>query len=152
MKMNGLKNPVRITLLLAFAMLFAWDASAQCKVFAKKRCVPELGDYKFNESFNAAKLFPGEDAEVSLTFFSGQNYRIVVCNQDIIGDINWQVLDGANRILFESFAGEDSKSSFDLKVLDTQQLKVKVWVPDMKTANEMAPQGCVAILVGFKEP
>ena len=150
--MNGSNNPLKIALLVACALVFTLGANAQCKVFAKKRCVPELGDYKFNESFNAAKLFPGEDAEVNLTFFSGQNYRIVVCNQDIIGEINWQVLDASNRILFESFAGEDSKKSFDLKVLDTQQLKVKVWVPDMKTANEMAPQGCVAILVGFKEP
>lgn len=150
--MRMMAHTTRATLLVTLlALLVSFGASAQCKVFAKKRCVPALGDYKFNESFNAAKLFPGEDAEVNLTFFSGQKYRVVVCNQDIIGTVNWQVLDATDRVLFESTVDEP-KPSFDLKVLDTQQLKVRVTVPDMKTANGMEPQGCVAVLVGFKEP
>ncbi len=149
--MRNTQQLVKGTLLLAFVGLIAITSSAQCKSFTKRKCVPELAPYKFNESFNAAQLAPGEDAEVNLTFYSGQEYRIVVCSQSIIGEINWQVVDAANNILFESFADEP-QSSFDLKVLDTQQLKVKVWVPDQKTANDMVHMGCVAILVGFQEP
>ena len=47
-------------------------ASSQCRSFAKNKCVPELAPYKFNETFNAAQMAAGEEAEVNLTFFSGQ--------------------------------------------------------------------------------
>ncbi len=149
--MINTRQILKASLLFAFVGLFSLGSSAQCKSFTKRKCVPQLAPYKFNESFNAATLAPGEEAEVNLTFYSGQEYRIVVCSQSIIGDVNWQVVDGANNILFESFADEP-QSSFDLKVLDTQQLKVKVWVPDRKTANQMVHEGCVAILIGFQEP
>ena len=144
------RQVLKISFLFAFVGLFSLSSSAQCKSFTKRKCVPQLAPYKFNESFNAATLAPGEEAEVNLTFYSGQEYRIVVCSQSIIGDVNWQVVDGANSVLFESLADEP-QSSFDLKVLDTQQLKVKVSVPDQKTANEMVHEGCVAILIGFQE-
>ena len=149
--MRYTKQLLKASLLFAFTGLMAMSSTAQCKSFTKRKCVPELAPFKFNESFNAATLAPGEDAEVNLTFYSGQEYRIVVCSQPIIGDVNWKVVDGANNIVFESFADEP-QSSFDLKVMDTQQLKVHVWVPDQRTANELVHTGCVAILVGFKEP
>lgn len=146
-----MKEIIKLSLILSLSVLFALSSNAQCKSFTKRKCVPELVPYKFNESFNAATLAPGEEAEVNLTFYSGQEYRIVVCSQPIIGDVNWKVVDGSNNIVFESFADEP-QNSFDLKVMDTQQLKVHVWVPDQKTANELVHTGCVAILVGFKEP
>jgi len=146
-----MKHILRTTLVLLFTAILASGSFAQCKSFTKRKCVPHVAPYKFNETFNAATLAPGEEAEVNLTFYSDQEYRIVVCSQPIIGDVNWKVVDGANNIVFESFADEP-QNSFDLKVMDTQQLKVHVWVPDQKTANELVHTGCVAILVGFREP
>ncbi|MEO8590633.1 MAG: hypothetical protein ABI432_14760 [Flavobacteriales bacterium] len=129
--------------------LLAGPAQAQCKAFAKNKCVPELAPYKFNESFNAAQLAPGEEAEVNLTFFSGQEYRVMVCTHPILGEVNWKLVDANNKIVFESLADEP-KHSFDLKAASTLQMKVVVWVPS-KPKTEMVPVGCVAILVGFKE-
>ena len=129
--------------------LITAPAHAQCKAFAKNKCVPELAPYKFNESFNAAQLAPGEEAEVNLTFFSGQEYRVMVCTHPILGEVNWKLVDANNKIVFESLADEP-KPHFDLKASSTLQMKVVVWVPT-RPKTEMVHVGCVAILVGFKE-
>ncbi|MCB0763354.1 MAG: hypothetical protein KDB84_01515 [Flavobacteriales bacterium] len=122
---------------------------AQCRSFAKNKCVPELAPFKFNETFNAAQLAPGEEAEVNLTFYSGQEYRVMVCTHPILGEVNWKLVDAYNQIVFESLA-DAPKHFFDLKAASTTQMKVVVWVPN-KGASDMVHVGCVAIMVGFKE-
>jgi len=124
-------------------------AFAQCRSFAKNKCVPELAPYKFNETFNSAQLAPGEEAEVSYTFYSGQDYRIMVCTHPILGEVNWKLVDQNNKVIFESLADEP-KHHFDLKAATTVPMKVIVWVPT-KPASAMVHVGCVAIMVGFKE-
>ncbi len=140
----------RILLSAAMSGLLALGASAQCRSFAKNKCMPELAPYKFNETFSAAQLAPGEEAEVNLTFYSGQDYRILICTHPILGEVNWKLVDASNKIIFESFA-DDPKHSFDLRVESTQQLKVHVWVPGQTTSDGMVHVGCVAIMLGFKE-
>jgi len=129
--------------------LVAMGAHAQCRSFAKNKCVPGLAPYKFNESFNAAQLAPGEEAEVNLTLFSGQEYRLMVCTHPILGEINWKLVDQNNTTVFESLAS-DPKPHFDLKAAGTTQLKVVVSVPE-RASTDMVHVGCVAILMGFKE-
>ncbi len=133
----------------ALFCLLAMGAQAQCRSFAKNKCVPSLAPYKFNETFNGAQLAPGEEAEVNLTFFSGQEYRVVVCTHPILGEVNWKLVDTNNKIVFESLADEP-KTHFDLKAASTTQMKVVVWVPE-RPKTDMVHVGCVAILTGFKE-
>ncbi|HPF89059.1 MAG: hypothetical protein H6592_08540 [Flavobacteriales bacterium] len=135
--------------LLVCAVAGGLSASAQCRSFAKNKCVPELAPYKFNETFNAAQLAPGEEAEVNLTFYSGQEYRVMVCTHPILGEVNWKLVDENNKIVFESLADEPKKF-FDLKAGSTVPMKVVVWVPN-KGSSSMVHVGCVAIMVGFKE-
>ncbi len=145
-------NQRSLVLKFAFASLLffiAVGASAQCRSFAKNKCVPALAPYKFNETFNAAQLSPGEEAEVNLTFFSGQEYRVLVCSHPILGEVNWKLVDPENKVVFESLA-EDPKSHFDLKAAGTTQMKVVVSVPE-RASSQMVHVGCVGILVGFKE-
>jgi len=137
------------TLLASAFLLITFSVNAQCRSFAKNKCVPDLAPYKFNESFNAAQLAPGEEAEVNLTFYSGQEYRVMVCSHPILGEVNWKLVDDNNKILFESLA-DDPKHSFDLKAGSTSAMKVVVWVPTRGNTS-MVHVGCVAILVGFKE-
>lgn len=144
-----MRNNFVRTALAGFLFVAAGAAQAQCRSFAKNKCVPELAPYKFNESFNAAQLAPGEEAEVNLTFFSGQEYRVMVCTHPILGEVNWKLMDASNKIIFESLADEP-KHFFDLRMANTQQLKVQVWVPG-KAKTDMVHVGCVAIMVGFKE-
>lgn len=127
----------------------SFEAAAQCRSFARNSCIPQLAPYQFNETFSAAQLAPGEEAEVNLTFYSGQDYRVMVCTDKVLDNVNWKLVDGSNKIIFESFA-DDPKTTFDLRVENTQQLKVHVWVPEKNNSSGMVPVGCVVILVGFK--
>jgi hypothetical protein len=142
------KSILHAAILGAF-LVVAGDVQAQCRSFAKNKCVPALAPYKFNESFNSAQLAPGEEAEVNLTFYSGQDYRVMVCAHPILGEVNWKLVDNNNKIVFESLADEP-KPNFDLKVATTMQMKLVVWVPT-QAKSEMVHVGCVAIMVGFME-
>lgn len=144
-----LRTTLATALLAAGMMLAVHSAQAQCKSFAKNKCVPGLHPYKFNETFNGAQLSPGEEAEVNLTFYSGQEYRVMVCVHQILGEVNWKLVDQNNKIVFESMA-DDPKTHFDFKAAATTQLRVVVWVPS-KPKTDMVHMGCVAIMVGFKE-
>ena len=124
---------------------------AQCRSFAKNKCMPSMAPYKFNETFNAAQLAPGEEAQVDLTFYSGQEYRLLVCAHPILGSVNWKLLDANGKSLFESSAS-DPKENFDFKVASTQKLTILIDVPDAdKGGNNILRVGCVNILVGYKE-
>jgi hypothetical protein len=149
--MRTIPLPRLILPLVAVAGIAVYQvAYAQCRSFARNNCIPELAPYKFNETFSAAQLAPGEEAEVNLTFSSGTDYRVMVCADKVLDAVNWKLVDASNKIIFESFA-DDPKRTFDLRVENTQQMKVQVWVPDKSKASGMVPVGCVVILVGFKE-
>ncbi len=143
------RTPLLRSVLVVGAVVLSMATFAQCRSFAKNKCVPELAPYKFNETFNSAQLAPGEEAEVGYTFYSGQDYRVMVCTHPILGEVNWKLVDQNNKIIFESLA-DDPKHHFDLKAASTVPLKVVVWVPN-KPASSMVHVGCVAIMVGFKE-
>jgi hypothetical protein len=145
--MKLIRPLIALTALLALPLA----TSAQCRSFAKNKCIPALAPYKFNETFNAAQLAPGEEAEVELTFYSGQEYRLLICAHPILGEVNWKLMDATGKSLFESTA-EDPKPTFDFKVATTQKLVVHVDVPSAsKGGTNMLTVGCVGILVGFKE-
>lgn len=136
---------------IAAVLLLPVIGKAQCRSFVKNKCIPSLAPYKFNETFNAAQLAPGEEAEVDLTFYSGQEYRVLVCAHPILGEVNWKLSDASGKSLFESSA-DNPKPSFDFKVATTQKLTVHIDVPSAsKGGNGMLTVGCVGILVGFKE-
>lgn len=130
-------------------ILLPFMVDAQCKSWTKRKCNPLLAPYKFNETYNSAQLSPGEEATVNLTFFSGQEYRIVVCSQAQVSPVSWKLKSGS-QIIFESLA-DDPKDSFDLKMESTEQLEVVVWVADQENPTGIINIGCVSILVGFKE-
>lgn len=126
-------------------------ANAQCRSFAKNKCMPAMAPYKFNETFNAAQLAPGEEATVDLTFYSGQEYRLIVCAHPILGAINWQLMDANGKSIYES-TPETPSDHFDFKVATTQKLTVHIDVPKADSGgNNLLTVGCVGILVGHKE-
>jgi hypothetical protein len=141
---------LRILFALTAIAVATFASHAQCRSFAKNKCLHNLLPYTFNETFNAAQLAPGEEAEVDLTFYSGQEYRLMVCAHQILGEVNWKLMDATGQTLFES-TPEQPKALFDFKVANTQQLKVHIDVPAKAGSNEMLQVGCVAILVGYKD-
>ncbi len=143
--------------LLAFVLVglfgFTNNATAQCKKYTKKHCLPSLSPYMHNGQLTSAVLNPGDNADIDLTFNGGKEYRILVCNQEQIGNVQFKILDQTRKVLYESDPKE-TNPSWDFKVENTQQLIVQLKVPKMEKSNQrtnLVPNGCVALLVGFKQ-
>ena len=141
-----------MVLLVLFSSLTI-GANAQCKRYTKKYCLPSLNPYMHNGQLTSAVLNPGDSADIEMTFNAGKEYRLLVCNQEQIGNVQFKVLDKSRKVLYKSNP-KDANPSWDFKVDNTQQFIVQLVVPAMKKDNQktnLVPNGCVALLVGFKE-
>ncbi|MDA0972180.1 MAG: hypothetical protein O2867_00455 [Bacteroidetes bacterium] len=124
-------------------------ASSQCRRFTKVSCIPALGEYVPNENFNSAILIPGDEAELMMTFYAGQDYRVLICTEDILGEVGFKLTDDGGKTIFNS---ENLDAAFmDFSVDHTQQVKVNLTVPDRASPNNLVHQGCATVLVGYKE-
>jgi hypothetical protein len=111
--------------------------------------MPTLEDYIPNDNFNSAVLIPGDEADLMMTFYAGQDYRIMVCAEDILGDVNFTLSDEKGNEFFNS--GNSDSDYFDFGVASTQQVKVHITVPLKENVNELVHEGCTTVLVGYKE-
>jgi hypothetical protein len=137
---------------LAFFVLTI-NANGQCKRYTKKDCLPSLSPYMHNGQLTSAVLYPGDSADVAMTFNAGKEYRIIVCNQEQIGTVQFKVLDKSRKVLYKSNP-EEHNPVWDFKVENTQQFVIQLTVPAIEESNQktnLVPNGCVSLLVGFKE-
>jgi hypothetical protein len=139
------------TLLFLLAYLFTLNfISAQCRAFIKKSCLPGLAPYSTNGQINTAVFAPGDHAEMPLTFKSEQNYRVIVCSQEILGKVIFKLKDLNGKVLFNN-AEHEFKNTWDFKVEGTQQYKLEIEVPNEKTENGLMHTACVSIIIGYKK-
>ncbi len=136
--------------ILAF-VLFAYSGSvdAQCKAFAKKECLPELGGYTHDGNYHAAVLVEGEEAELYKTFYSDMEYRIAIVGEDKLPSIEYKILDVNKNVLYSN-KEKDYASTWDFRLQSSQQLKVVVKVTSFNKPGDTPASGCVAIMFGFK--
>ena len=144
--MNSYFRSIALTIFLSFMIS---GAVAQCRNIAKKQCFPELRPYTQNGQFNSARLAPGESAEIQMTFYAGQDYRLMVCSEAVLGNVNFKVFDSDKNELFNS--KKAAAKQWDFNVAATQALSVQVEIPPSDSPNKIIPEGCVSILVGFKK-
>jgi len=137
-----------IKILLPLLLLMPLASDAQCRAFTKNQCLPQLDGYVQNDNYNSAVLVPGDDAELLLTFYGGKEYRLVVCAHPVLGSVEYEITDTNGDSIYRGNTG--AGNSFDFKMVNTQQLIVKLHVPDQKSDN-MVHEGCVSVLVGHKE-
>ena len=147
-------NKITIGLCVVLAsFVITNDANAQCKKYTKKHCLPSLSPFIHNGQLTSAVLIPGDSADVDMTFNAGKEYRILVCNQEQIGKIQFKILDNTRKVLYESDPKE-SNPSWDFKMTNTQKLTIQLLVPKMEKSiqkTNLMPTGCVSLLVGFKK-
>ena len=137
-----------LSLIILLSLLIPIGINGQCRGFTKKKCRPEIEPYIHNGQMNSAVLFPGDSADIMLTFYSGQEYRLYVCAEEQLGEVSYKISDIDKNVIFDSEAAENK--TFDFKVASTQQLIVSVAVPESENTHDIDFQGCVSILVGFK--
>jgi hypothetical protein len=139
---------------IAVAVLFiaiSINGFSQCKNFTKKEGFPALAPYTHNGQLTSAKFIPGDEAELEMTFNGGNDYRVLIVSQEIIGNVELIVLDKTRKVLFTSKAGEKNPH-WDFRVKSTQQLIVQVKVAEIdKVSTNIVPEGCISILTGFRD-
>lgn len=131
------------------AVMLPMMAFSQCKRFTKIKCMPALGEYIPNDNFNSAVLIPGDEAELNMTFYAGQDYRVMVCYEDILGELNYKVVNADGESVFDSETSD--KEHLDFSVANTQQLKMVITVPPRDNLNQLVHEGCATVMVGYKE-
>lgn len=150
--MKLLNKILLFTCVLFASFVFSIDASAQCKRYVKKDCLPSLNPYLHNGQLTSKVLNPGGTVDVKLTFNGGKKYRILLCSEEELEGVQFIVLDKYRRMLYESDP-KQKNPYWDFKVRNTQQFFVKIIVPPMKDdeTESSIPKGCVSLMVGFKE-
>jgi hypothetical protein len=144
-------NHKKLILSLLAIVLFSL-AYPQCKNFVKKKCLPSLTPYVTNCQISTANLSPGDHAEIPVSFFENTSYRIIVCGQEILGKINYKLLDANKNVVFDN-SQYDFANSWDFSSTSNQSLTLVLDVPSDKSDNhsQMMHTGCVSIIIGFKK-
>ncbi len=141
-------------LLSAFALLAIsgnLNLYAQCKTFAKKNCLPQVQPYTHNGQLNTLTMFAGESAEMEMSFFSGQQYKLLICAQGVLGDVNFRILDAERKEIYNNKSNKFSPV-YEFKSSSTQNLIIEVNVQkNEESTTGIVESGCVSVLVGFKQ-
>jgi len=122
---------------------------AQCNTFVKKKCMYKVVPFTSNGQVNTNTLEAGKTVSLNLSFYAGKDYRIIVCSEEILGDVTFKVIDKSKRVVFSS-AENDHPDFWDFKAKSTQPLTVEVTSPPSQSTSSVIPSGCLSIIVGFK--
>ena len=129
------------------------DAQAQCKAFVKSNCIAQLEPYLHDGNYQAVIMSEGEEAEVYKTIFAGQRYRLLVCIDNSLPNVEFVVSDIRRNILFDN-RKNGNVNAWDFKSDVSQQIKVTIRIP--KSQKQGAPEkelifGCAGVLFGLLE-
>lgn len=144
-------HPLTKAVMLGLIAALSFPAHAQqCKEYVKKKCMFKISPFMQNGQVNVSTLSAGQNSEMNVTFYAGQDYRILVCSEEVLGDVSFKVMDMSHKVLFDS-KENNSPDFWDFKVKNTQQLIVHVDIPQSASSASIPPSGCVSVMVGFKK-
>ncbi|MEM9025064.1 MAG: hypothetical protein AAGB22_15060, partial [Bacteroidota bacterium] len=129
-------------------LLFGTAGFGQCRAFTKNKCLPQLAPYTSNGQYSGATLFEGETATIIQTFYAEQEYRLLICTQESLGDgVTFAVKNQDGSTIYSSEGKEENY--WDFKVEGTQQFAIEISIPSTNV-SDIKNEGCVSIMVGFK--
>jgi hypothetical protein len=134
--------------LLISLLYMSFSSVAQCNSFTKNNCLTKLDGYIHTGQMNSSSLSPGEKVEFKLTFYKGQEYRIMVCHEQTIEQLTFKVMDSKRRLLYDNL--ESKTNTLNFKVASTQQLIISIASQKSNSNNQEEVEGCVSAIVGFK--
>ena len=143
MKVKSYISVLSIIFLMSFT---ANELRGQCKAFVRT-CVPQLHPYIHDGSYQAVIMGEGEEAEVYKTIFAGQQYRLFICVDKALPDVEFIVSDIRRNVLFDSRRNENVQM-WNFKPTASQQIKITIRVPKSSSGTEQV-FGCVSVLFGL---
>lgn len=136
-------------LLTLFVFALVHDTVAQCnKTWIRKKCIPKISPFIHNGQMNSAQLKEGGKMQSTLTFYSGQDYRILICAEETLENVSFVVTDMSGLVIFDSKM-KNNTDVWDFKVKTTTELRIEVDAGKNEGGDGTA-SGCVSILIGFK--
>ena len=143
-----MRTTIKTILLIFYLSALPTILLAQCNEYTKKECIPQLTPYTFNGQLNNAVLSEGETAELQLTFYKDQEYRILVKGENNLGKIQFQLFDTDYNLLYDN-SDEDLTNLWDFMVESTDDFIIRILVPEDQQKDKIE-SGCVSILIGFR--
>ena len=140
-------NFFKIIFFCSVVFLGETSGFSQCNIFTKTKCVPKLKPYLNTEQLYSTTLLNGDKCSLPMTFYYGCEYRIIVCAQEALGKIKFNLKDGNNKTVFTTSAY--GVIMWDFNVENTQDLVIEVFTSD-NTTDQLDRSGCTSIIVGFK--
>ena len=148
------RKHIAVLSIAVFLILMAFsspNARAQCRSFVKSVCLPQLTPFIHDGNYQAVKMCEGEDAEIYKTIFAGQKYRLLVCVDNILPNVEFIVTDIYQTILFDN-RKNGNVVFWDFESEASQQIKITISIPKSKkkeSDDQKTVFGCVGVLFGF---
>lgn len=143
---------MRIVKLFIIALLMCTvgtAVNAQCVNFARLVVKPQLEPFTHDGNYNATLLEEGESVELSKTFFSGEEYRLVLGVVDALPkNIRIRILNSKRQVVFDN---ADHKYTYvwDFRPETTDNLLIHIKIPEDENSDKIRG-GCIAIMFGIK--
>lgn len=134
-------------IIVSLLAIIPFSADAQCKSFAKKSKI-DLLPFVHDGIYNATVLAEGESAELYKTFYSGQEYRILIASEEELPNVEFTVMDSKRNVLFSNKDADFAKS-WDFQLEASQQLIISIQVQTSDELKDEISKGCIAVMIGF---
>src|SRR5690606_32531586 len=95
-------------------------------------------------------MIPGETADVKINFNQGLSYRLIICADPFLENLNYSLKD-ENGLVYFSDTLRETTSFTDLEVTQSKPLTLSISIPKKENTTGIVRNGCVSVLVGFKE-
>jgi hypothetical protein len=140
---------IRNCFLFLVFLFFGLNANSQCIAFAKTIAKPKLEPYTHDGNYSATYIEEGESVEISKTFFSGQEYRLVFATvESMPKNARIRILDQQMKVVFDN-ADHDYTYIWDFKAESTESLIIHIKIPEDEQSDKIK-SGCIAIMFGIK--
>jgi len=152
--MNHISKITSLALCLSIACIEIINAQSftlPCKSFGRSACKHiDLEDYTSNGQLTVAPLVPGEEAELSMIFYRGNDYRIVLCGDEELGQLKFWIKNSKGDELFNNKNYENTQQ-WDFSMSTTQRLLIIVGAEGKTQMGEAVEEGCVKLIIGHRK-
>ncbi|MBN8702542.1 MAG: hypothetical protein J0M08_05730 [Bacteroidetes bacterium] len=128
--------------------LFSIAGYSQCQTFSRQKCYPKLKPYIANDQLYSTTMLNDTKIEVPMTFYYGDEYRMVICAEEQLGKIELNLKDMNNNVIYTTKSYGTIMWDFNVDV--TQDLTIEIKTQEGSKEETLDKSGCVTILVGFK--
>ncbi|MDR0941797.1 MAG: hypothetical protein LBM68_06175 [Bacteroidales bacterium] len=131
-------------LLIVVAVMSTANVFAQsaCIDYHKKKCKRQEANssYGMSQESRSAMFLKGQTSEFRLTIYQGKDYRITICNDEVLGDnIGMAIIDRETGEPLYNNKDFNYVRDFEFTVLMTREIKIIISVPD--DSGSTKPQG-----------